>query len=1007
MKRGIHRLCWPLLAALLICLIGAALGEAATVRFVGPAAGVNSGLLTQGQGTSNARINAYFASGMTDFSSLRVRFVLDGSGFSNYPNVFVTRDNSSFASQRWEEDGVMVGLLDGKGAFPPQTMTLKRKPTAGLFTAPETVTFTLMEGVFPGPRTGTASLTIVPVPIALPLAVVPPVSLLLGTDYSASNRVSVNFMGQDGKKVSLGGMTLSQGGTPVAVSSAGSYVWDSAAAVTVAPNLDSTALFFATPQAGAPSPKVSSVFQVGASTVNLPWDNNAAVAGIAAGTPLFSFNVDVHLGGTIALSAPGVNQFKELRDANNLTVYVAPTPSTVNLVDLKIADADGSNPEASKSLNNLLITADPATRSIKFSGIPSSSDAGILYKVLWYVNATDALSADLTVKIDTADVYTLRLSTTLIDGLAKGVALTPGANDIAVSFLDGGTASPDIAASGLVVEPSTWNGLTFTPDAGAQKITVGGTPLQNGRQTFSVSADVTGAVVSPSYMTFDVVVHDSLASISLDVVPKVLVLPVLVSTDTKMDILPAPASVDAYATGAVISYGSTVAYSWNGLDIVPWANVAHSTFWLRVTGMMAQPLSQDFSVTFLNTTDAVSADFVISGDVPTAGGSKVFADPNAPALFDLAGNPLTQADPGNFVEADYALKPGSGANVIGLSIRGPDGAVTVLEPILDGTSQGDPGFLFDPLHNRLAVRSVPLAAGIYTLTVYYELGGRLYTETATLRVGGDGGGEVPSSEARILRMRLTVAGREYRGIFQADGKTIVMELPAGTDVTALSPSITLSVGASLSPTGPYDFSRGPVTVKVTAADGATANTYLLVVNLERDSVVESAIVDPLPADARAVLTSSDRGIWHVDWRIRFNASFDAPQLEHLTVFVQDLSGVQVSYLDASGAEAGFAQSGAAEYWLKIAGTAASREALANVVLKRVCVRKVNDDTLYVQDLVMPLRDVPGGVPSEPPVEPPEEPGRRGGGGGGCNAGFAAAGLLLAAGASATARRKTR
>ena len=982
------------------CMLMSGVGEAATVRFVGVPSGVNNGLLTTGQGTSAATVNVYFQRGMTNFSALEVGVVVDGSGFTNNVTPLVTTDSSSFSNQKWEQGNtIMLSSLDGKGAFAPNWLTLKRKATSGAFTTAETVTFSFIEGVFPGPRTAIVNLTINPVPVDLPTAALSPVSLLMGTDYSGQNRVSVNFMGKDGKKVALGGMTLSLGSAPIAVNSAGSYVWDSATAVTVAPNVDSTGLLFATPQTGATTPKTPSTFSVKASTLNLPWDNNAIVGGIAAGTEFFSFNLGVGLGGAIALSSPGVNQFKVQQDAGNRTLKVTPTPSTINATGFKIAEADGSLPAASKTLNDLVITADPVTQTIKFSGTPSAVAPDTTYKVLWYVDAVNALSADLVVAIASADVYTAQLSSPLVDGLAQGVALLPGANDITVSL------SPDVALSSLLISQDaapfdgtqSWNGLVLSADIAAKKIVITGTPQGSGRQTFAVAAAVAAGVVSPSYLTFDVVVRDSLTSVTLDVVPKTLLLPVQLSADTKMDILATPASVDVFGTGAEISIGNTPTSSWNGLDIEPWVNVAHGTFWLRVTGKMTQPLVQEFNLKFINANGSTpTTTFTISGDIATQGSGGVFVAPGTPTLFDVDGSPLSKAQPGSFVEADYALKPGSGATIVAASIQAPGGAATTLSPLLDGTPQGDPGFLFDQVHNRLVVRNVPSVAGIYTITIYYELGGHIYTETATLKVGDTG--EVPSTEALIRSVRITIGGTEHRGVFQPDGKTIVLELPEGTAITALSPRIVLSDGASIAPAGPYDFSRGGVTLTVTAEDGLTTKEYVLVVNLEDDGdVVTAKIVDSLASDAKATVVSNDDGSWNVDWRIRFDSSFDTTQLQSIASTVQELYHMHISYLDASGVETETPQPGG-EYWLRIVGTANSRSALANVVLVRLSARKLSDLDLYVQDLNMLLREVPGGVPET------EQPGKSGSSGG-CDGGFAAAGLLVAAGAVLVVRQR--
>ena len=62
------------------------------------------------------------------------------------------------------------------------------------------------------------------------------------------------------------------------------------------------------------------------------------------------------------------------------------------------------------------------------------------------------------------------------------------------------------------------------------------------------------------------------------------------------------------------------------------------------------------------------------------------------------------------------------------------------------------------------------------------------------------------------------------------GTSITAELPAGTDVTALTPSIVTSTGATVDPTTAQDFSSA-VEYKVTAEDGVTTKTYTVTITV--------------------------------------------------------------------------------------------------------------------------------------------------------------------------------
>ena len=980
MKRKKYLAHWlSILAVLTIaCIFAPSRGEAANGYFVQAVNGYNNGAFTTGSGSSNVTLKAYFLDSMTDLSSLQVCFVVQGSGFSPTEGLLLAAVSSSFDDDNWEQAGALFVTLDVTGSFTPTPMNLKRKAGAPPFTTTETVTFTLEDLNFDDPHTADLTVNIQPAPVHLPMPNPTPVSLQVGTDYSGSNGLAVGVLDAGGVRYALTGMTLARDGVSIATNASGSDVWSSADAVTVKPDANNTGVVFNTPQTGAPGPKGPSTFTIGASALNVFSDNAAIVGGFTAGTTLLTFDVSVQLGGSIALNPAGTKSFKANQSASGRSVSIAPTPAGLNMASLKIAEADGSGEASSKTLNGLVLTADAASRSIVFSGTPTAVAAETTYQVVWYVDATNKLTADLKVEITESDVYRMTLGRTTVDGLTKGVALAAGFADVAL------TLQPDATLTGLLLlegegagtnTPISWNGLTLTADAPNKKIAITGTPTAAGSRTFSVSAQATGGVVSPSYLVFTVTVHDSIAGGSVSTSPTRLLLPVQTDVSAKIDILPQPATLDLDLVKTTISDGTNTgngALSWNGLEITAWRDIATGTCWMTVQGRMTQPLTQNFTLTFERGGDAISSAFTISGSAAEAGGAGIFTNPNGPVLFDVNGSPLTQSLPGNFVRAEYAIAPGSGIIIDAVSIRAPGATSdTPLQPFVDGTSQEDSSFLFDPLHNLLILRNTPSVRGTYTVTIYYEMGGKLYTQIATLKVGTD---ETPSSAAQILHLHFTVDGVEHTGVLQADGRTIVLELPSGADVSALSPSFTLSPGATVSPAGPYDFREGSIAVTVTAADGVTTKSYVLTVHLE-PAIVESAIVDPLPGDAQAILTENEDGTWGVVLLLRFDDSFDATALSSLSATMDGLRGLRVSYLDEAGNEITPSARGASPYHLKVGGTAQSRDTLGNVVLRRLAARRHNDAILYVQSLDMRLSDVPGGVPGT------------GGSSSGCSAGF--------------------
>lgn len=69
-----------------------------------------------------------------------------------------------------------------------------------------------------------------------------------------------------------------------------------------------------------------------------------------------------------------------------------------------------------------------------------------------------------------------------------------------------------------------------------------------------------------------------------------------------------------------------------------------------------------------------------------------------------------------------------------------------------------------------------------------------------------------------------------------ENHTIAVEVSTGTDITSLTPTITLSEGASISPTGPQNFTDA-FTYTVTAEDGLTTQVWTVTVTVEEEEVL--------------------------------------------------------------------------------------------------------------------------------------------------------------------------
>lgn len=101
------------------------------------------------------------------------------------------------------------------------------------------------------------------------------------------------------------------------------------------------------------------------------------------------------------------------------------------------------------------------------------------------------------------------------------------------------------------------------------------------------------------------------------------------------------------------------------------------------------------------------------------------------------------------------------------------------------------------------------------------------------QTGGDGGfaSIVLSDGSPVLSNECDITSFTIAGVAATiSGTSITAELPAGTDVTALTPSIVTSTGATVDPTTAQDFSSA-VEYKVTAEDGVTAKTYTVTITV--------------------------------------------------------------------------------------------------------------------------------------------------------------------------------
>lgn len=95
-----------------------------------------------------------------------------------------------------------------------------------------------------------------------------------------------------------------------------------------------------------------------------------------------------------------------------------------------------------------------------------------------------------------------------------------------------------------------------------------------------------------------------------------------------------------------------------------------------------------------------------------------------------------------------------------------------------------------------------------------------------------------SKDCKILSFKIPVNGIAYTGTINESSKTITVMVPFGTPLTSLTPTIAVSVGATVSPeSGVVGSFASPVNYTVTAEDGTTKRVYSVIVKEKPDATV--------------------------------------------------------------------------------------------------------------------------------------------------------------------------
>lgn len=95
-----------------------------------------------------------------------------------------------------------------------------------------------------------------------------------------------------------------------------------------------------------------------------------------------------------------------------------------------------------------------------------------------------------------------------------------------------------------------------------------------------------------------------------------------------------------------------------------------------------------------------------------------------------------------------------------------------------------------------------------------------------------------SKDCKILSFKIPVNGVAYAGTINESARAISVMVPFGTSLASLTPTIAVSVGATVSPeSGAAGSFASPVNYTVTAEDGTTTRVYSVIVKEKPDATV--------------------------------------------------------------------------------------------------------------------------------------------------------------------------
>jgi hypothetical protein len=656
-------------------IVPAARAATPEVRIIGtPTDGkFNTGAIVNPEevGTNKATVRLYYLDGSTRSMFTYVGVTIAGSGFTDYSGGTIGYRVEAATHHSWLNGPSGDVSVNGDGTFGPTVAYFRREESGKRIPDPfdsvETMVISMRDPASGNSIAGsTFTVNIMPTSITLPVGDLNPVTMFTGTDYRYD---PANDLGVAEKIVTPDGLLLA-GGANLSllrdgnkISLEGGDVWDQAEGLKAYHNPDGSSIIFRTEtEDGAAAAKPAEGFTIRAKKVFVANDGFALIFGTSAERDIASFSLEVQKkesvkidsieipGGTLGFQV-GVDTHKE--------VAVTHSPSDAVITGLLIEDADGGNPEQSKTLNGLTITADPATGKITFSGTPTeaaTSEEGH-YKIVAVNPDGQSTETDLNFEIAEADLYTASIQSQDHAGdkdstdhpywtVNQDIGTAKIRVIVSKASGDQTGEEADIPVTITVTEEDgspisdPWHGLTIEPDSDGKAFTMTGTPTESGTFRFFVNVEpgIAGAKMEQSHIPFSITVGEDV-TYQLLCDPQILNVPVGEHVSVNIDQRTVPQYPGDITPRTIYMEGggdrAEDEIHWNGLTLTSWINASTFNFWIEVEGEALNEGSQEFKLTPTKGKNMLGTTFTINAIPHAPDPSSGSGDPSGGSSGDV------------------------------------------------------------------------------------------------------------------------------------------------------------------------------------------------------------------------------------------------------------------------------------------------------------------------------------------------------------------------------------